>query len=47
MAMDIGPNGMIGIFSDPAGAMLGVWSKTKKAKPSPKKAAPKSAKKRA
>ena len=24
-AMDIGKNGIIGIFIDPAGAMLGVW----------------------
>jgi len=28
--MDIGKNGVIGIFVDPAGAMLGVWSKAKK-----------------
>jgi predicted enzyme related to lactoylglutathione lyase len=40
--MNIGKNGIIGIFVDPAGAMLGVWSK---AKP-PKKRAKKSAKKR-
>lgn len=30
--MDIGKNGVIGIFVDPAGAMLGVWSKAKPAK---------------
>ena len=30
--MDIGKNGIIGIFVDPAGAMLGVWSKAKPAK---------------
>jgi predicted enzyme related to lactoylglutathione lyase len=35
--MDIGKNGIIGIFVDPAGAMLGVWSKAKPAKKSAKK----------
>src|SRR6266851_8994353 len=33
-SMDIGKNGIIGIFVDPAGAMLGVWSKAKPAKKS-------------
>ena len=36
--MDIGKNGIIGIFVDPAGAMLGVWSKAKVAKKTAKKA---------
>jgi uncharacterized protein len=35
--MDIGKNGIIGIFVDPAGAMLGVWSKAKAAKKAAKK----------
>jgi predicted enzyme related to lactoylglutathione lyase len=39
--MDIGKNGIIGIFVDPAGAMLGVWSKAKPAKKGAKKAAKK------
>ncbi len=30
--MDIGKNGIIGIFTDPTGATLGVWSKAKPAK---------------
>jgi uncharacterized protein len=42
--MDIGGNGMIGIFIDPAGAMLGVWEPAKK---KPKKAAKKKAAKKA
>ena len=37
-AMDIGEHGVIGIFSDPAGATLGVWSKAKAAKKAAKKA---------
>jgi predicted enzyme related to lactoylglutathione lyase len=40
-AMDIGKNGIIGIFVDPAGAMLGVWSKAKPAKKSAKKSSKK------
>jgi predicted enzyme related to lactoylglutathione lyase len=40
-AMDIGKNGIIGIFVDPTGAMLGVWSKAKPAKKTAKKAAKK------
>jgi predicted enzyme related to lactoylglutathione lyase len=36
--MDIGKNGIIGIFVDPAGAMLGVWSKAAPAKKTAKKA---------
>jgi predicted enzyme related to lactoylglutathione lyase len=47
--MDIGPNGIIGIFVDPAGALLGVWSPgkkpAKKAAKKAKKAAKKAAKK--
>jgi len=39
--MDIGKNGIIGIFIDPAGAMLGVWSKAKPVKKSAKKASKK------
>jgi predicted enzyme related to lactoylglutathione lyase len=39
--MDIGNNGIIGIFVDPTGATLGLWSKAKAAKKSPKKAAKK------
>ena len=39
--MDIGKNGIIGIFVDPAGAMLGVWSPGKPAKKSAKKASKK------
>jgi uncharacterized protein len=39
--MDIGKNGIIGIFIDPAGAMLGVWSKAKPAKKTAKKASKK------
>jgi predicted enzyme related to lactoylglutathione lyase len=39
--MDIGKNGIIGIFVDPAGAMLGVWSKAKPSKKSAKKASKK------
>jgi predicted enzyme related to lactoylglutathione lyase len=35
--MDIGKNGIIGIFVDPAGAMLGVWEKAKPAKKTAKK----------
>ncbi len=31
-AMDIGKNGIIGVFVDPAGAALGVWAKAKPAK---------------
>ncbi|HEY5147215.1 MAG TPA: hypothetical protein VII82_10630, partial [Polyangiaceae bacterium] len=38
---DIGKNGTIGIFVDPTGAMLGVWSKAKPAKKTAKKAAKK------
>jgi predicted enzyme related to lactoylglutathione lyase len=41
-AMDIGKNGIIGIFVDPAGATLGVWSKAKAAKKGTKKKAKKS-----
>jgi len=40
--MDIGKNGIIGIFVDPGGATLGVWSK---AKPVTKKGAKKAKKK--
>ena len=40
-SMDIGKNGIIGIFLDPAGAMLGVWSKAKPAKKAAKKASKK------
>jgi predicted enzyme related to lactoylglutathione lyase len=40
-SMDIGKNGTIGIFVDPAGAMLGVWSKAKPAKKAAKKASKK------
>jgi uncharacterized protein len=36
--MDIGKNGIIGIFVDPAGAMLGVWAKAKPAKKTAKNA---------
>jgi predicted enzyme related to lactoylglutathione lyase len=36
--MDIGSNGIIGIFIDPAGAMLGVWSKAPPARKAAKKA---------
>ena len=36
--MDIGKNGIIGIFVDPAGAALGVWAKAKPAKKTAKKA---------
>lgn len=43
--MDIGKNGIIGIFSDPAGATLGVWSKAKATAKPAKKAAKKPAKK--
>jgi uncharacterized protein len=39
--MDIGKNGIIGIFVDPAGAMLGVWEKAKPAKKTAKKASKK------
>jgi predicted enzyme related to lactoylglutathione lyase len=39
--MDIGKNGIIGIFVDPAGAMLGVWEKAKPAKKTAKKKASK------
>ncbi len=35
---DIGKNGIIGVFVDPTGATLGVWSKAKPAKKSAKKA---------
>lgn len=35
--MDIGKNGIIGIFVDPGGAMLGLWSKAKPAKKTAKK----------
>ncbi len=42
--MDIGEMGTIGIFIDPAGAMLGVWAPGKAAKPTKKKAAKKAAK---
>lgn len=45
--MDIGKNGIIGIFVDPAGAMLGVWSKAKVVKKASKKKAPKKAPKKA
>jgi hypothetical protein len=41
--MDIGKNGVIGIFCDPAGAALGLWSKAppaKAAKKAPAKKAP-------
>jgi predicted enzyme related to lactoylglutathione lyase len=45
--MDIGANGIIGVFVDPTGAALGVWSAAKKAaKKGAKKAAKKAAKKR-
>jgi predicted enzyme related to lactoylglutathione lyase len=36
--MDIGKNGIIGIFTDPTGAALGVWEKAKPAKKTAKKA---------
>ena len=36
-AMDIEKNGIIGIFVDPGGAMLGVWSKPKPVKKTAKK----------
>jgi uncharacterized protein len=39
--MDIGKNGIIGIFVDPAGAMLGVWAKAKPTKKAAKKASKK------
>jgi predicted enzyme related to lactoylglutathione lyase len=39
--MDIGKNGIIGVFVDPAGATLGVWSKAKSAKKAAKKASKK------
>jgi uncharacterized protein len=39
--MDIGKNGIIGVFVDPTGAALGVWSKAKVAKKGAKKAAKK------
>jgi uncharacterized protein len=42
--MDIGKNGIIGVFVDPTGAMLGVWSKA--AKKSAKKGSKKRSKKR-
>jgi uncharacterized protein len=51
--MDIGPNGTIGIFTDPAGASLGVWAKKadaavgKASKKATKKASKKVAKKAA
>jgi predicted enzyme related to lactoylglutathione lyase len=35
--MDIGKNGVIGVFTDPSGAMLGLWSKAKPAKKTAKK----------
>ena len=35
--MDIGKNGIIGVFLDPNGAALGVWSKAKPAKKTAKK----------
>jgi hypothetical protein len=38
---DIGKNGIIGIFVDPTGATLGVWSKAKTAKKAAKKASKK------
>ena len=47
-AMDIGSNGIIGVFVDPTGASLGVWTKAKvTAKKTAKKAAKKAAKKTA
>ncbi len=45
-AMDIGKNGIIGVFVDPTGAMLGVWAKAKPVKKSAKKPAKKPAKKK-
>lgn len=39
--MDIGQNGIIGVFVDPTGAAIGVWSKAKAAKKGAKKAAKK------
>jgi predicted enzyme related to lactoylglutathione lyase len=39
--MDIGKNGIIGIFADPTGATLGVWSKAKPPKKGAKKASKK------
>jgi predicted enzyme related to lactoylglutathione lyase len=38
---DIGKNGIIAVFVDPAGAALGLWSKAKPAKKSAKKTAKK------
>jgi hypothetical protein len=43
--MDIGKNGIIGVFVDPTGATLGVWSKAKPAKKGSKKPAKKASKK--
>ena len=46
--MQIGPNGSLGIFIDPTGASLGVWTPAPgAAKPPPAKAAGKSAAKKA
>jgi len=42
---EIGEMGSIGIFSDPAGAMLGVWAENKKAAPPAEPAVKKAAKK--
>jgi len=46
-ATDIEKNGTIGVFIDPAGAMLGVWSPATPVKKAPPKAAKKVAKKAA
>ncbi len=43
--MDIGKNGIIGVFADPTGALLGVWAKAKPAKKGAKKGAKKAGKK--
>ena len=45
--MDIGSNGSLGIFSDPQGVMLGVWTPAAKAAPVKKAAAKKTTPKKA
>ena len=44
--MDIGPNGIMGVFVDPTGATIGVWSKAKPAKKGAKKSAKKASKRK-
>ncbi|MGA7120335.1 MAG: VOC family protein [Polyangiaceae bacterium] len=44
--MDIGQNGIIGVFVDPTGATIGVWSKAKPAKKGAKKSAKKASKRK-